>query len=351
MGILSEETPEETAAIEKDMAVSAEQPFDINALLSDQARAPAEPAPPNEEQAPAKETAAEPAEKRAAAKPKEDGHEERQTVQEEPAWIKLLPEPQQNEARKHLKGIRGELARRRDAEHKAREKAEHQMTELHRKVDDYIARQEKAKTEPPPPDPEIDPLAYAKHKEAETATYKEQLKTVETMTVEQQKYDEQVKSILTYAQEVEQEFREEMPDYDDAVAFGRETYIRQMTDMGHNAKTAEAELRMLLLRQAALMQQDGGNFAKWVYAQAKQLGYKAATAAAEQPAGKKGGSNAAAQSIVKGQQAGKSLGKNGKTVNSELTWDSLSGMEGEEFDRAFEALSEKETGRSNRLLG
>ena len=338
MGILSEETPEETASIEKDMAATAEQPFDIGALLDEQSRTQTETAPAEKE----------PAGKRTIAKPKEGDHEERQIGQEEPTWVKLLPEAEQNDARKHLKGIRGELSRRRDAERKAREKSEHQMTELHRKIDDYVARQEAARTEKPPPDPEIDPLAYAKHKEAETAAYKQYAETVQNQTAEQQQYNEQVNGIMAYAQEVEQEFREETPDYDAAVAFGRETYIRQMTDMGYNAKTAETELRMILLRQAAFLKQDGGNFAKWVYAQAKQLGYNASAATAAE---KKGSSNVAAQSIVKGQQAGKSLGKSGKVGSTDLTWDSLSSMEGEEFDRAFEKLVEKETGRNSRLLG
>jgi hypothetical protein len=142
-----------------------------------------------------------------------------------------------------------------------------------------------ARDQPPPPTPETDPLGYVAHQTAQTAAEVQALRQQQWQRDQQQAYAYQQQQEAQRQQQVvhqfvnrvttsEAAFREEHPDYQEALTFAVNRRTRELTAAGWDESGAR-EIAGNDARNLALQWvQRGQNPAQMAYAMAQAMGYQ-----------------------------------------------------------------------------
>lgn len=148
---------------------------------------------------------------------------------------------------------------------------------------------------------------------------------------QQDQRNREVQAIATTMSEYEADFREESPDYDDAVKHLTGAWDQQFEAMGYSPDQRKQIIDNLSINAVQVALQAGKDPAKAIYEAAQKVGYaRQATPAA--------GAQKLAQ-MQAGAAAAKTLSGGGSGVQGEgLTLKQLAGLEGAAFDSAMEKL-------------
>lgn len=184
----------------------------------------------------------------------------------------------------------------------------------------FLARQEAAKE--PPPDFDIDPVAAMKHSTESISGRLEKIEKAEQQAEQSRAVSEQLGRLQTIARTQRDSFIKENKDFDEAHAFVRESYDKELQTMGY----ADPMQRQAMLNQyeIAMGQQaiaDQANMAQRIYDLAKVRGYKATAPVQDDKAGR----------IAAGQAAAKSLGSASGSGEPQITPKVVAAMSDAEF--------------------
>jgi len=156
-------------------------------------------------------------------------------------------------------------------------------------------------------------------------------------TQAQTQQERQFQQINTRMQEYEGDFRAIQPDYNDAAEFFRQSRIKDYEEQGYTGAELNKALTDEFVGLVARTMQSGKDPAEVVYNLAKNRGFggEQRKPVVDKPSEK-------LQTIARGQQSSRSLSQmGGKQGGSNLTMESVSKLDGAEFDKAFARLREQ----------
>lgn len=183
-------------------------------------------------------------------------------------------EPEEGEEPRRSRGaserIRQEVERRKELETK--------MERMEERFQQLLERSQQPQQQPQPETPipslDDDPAgnfdARLKRAEETQAQYQERLKQEE----QHRQYYQQVQQIDTKYQEDVSRFKEEHPDYMDAMTFLQQSRMEEWQALGLSPLQAEQQLREEALQRTAFLQSNGRSAAEHFYDLARRRGYK-----------------------------------------------------------------------------
>ena len=189
-----------------------------------------------------------------------------------------------------------------------------------------------------PPDHEDDPIGAIEWMKARIAANDAKEAEAQAAQEARQRESQEVQSLTKEFSDHEAEFREETPDYDDAVKYLRENRVKELILFGYPENEAINLFAQEVFATLRDTKQRGLNPAQVAYGLAKQRGY----------AGKVAGATML-DTIAKGQSAAKTLSGGGGKGNGELTVEAVGNLKGAAFDTAFAKLMSQERERERRL--
>lgn len=167
-----------------------------------------------------------------------------------------------------------------------------------------------------------DRVARDQHQQQQTAQQREQ----------QARQDRQYEQLQTATREFENDFREEQPDYDEALGFLSNAWDAQFELMGYPPEQRQQLIRRLFLGAVSTAMQSKRDPARSAYEAAKRVGYAAPAAAGAAATDK-------LNQVKAGQQAAKTLSGGGSAVQgSGISLKAIANLEGAAFDSAMAKL-------------
>lgn len=243
------------------------------------------------------------------------------------------PEKDDKSENKVNYGALHEERQRRKAEAERAKKAEERAEELERRIKQY--------EQPKQPDINDDPLE-ALRKETE------QLKSFLTVQAKAALADKETTDYWSRVAESEKAFKQDKPEFDDAMNFLAKTRLEELADLGWNETEARKVLSDEIKWISDKAYEDEVNPAERFWNLANRRGFKAENPTeekAETP--KENSADLKLKSIEKGQQANRALPPASKSVKQDLTAealadmkvDALSNLQGDtDFDKAWNKL-------------
>jgi len=242
---------------------------------------------------------------------------------DEPA--KAEEEKPKEEKKVNLGALHEERARRK-AEKEAREAAERERDELRVMLAQYKR---------PAAEVDDDPIESIRRDN-------EQVKQVLVAQAQVALQQKQEAEYWSRVRESEQAFKQDVPDFDDAIKFLADSRLDELKDLGWSDQEAQKVLQDEIKWISDKAYNDEVNPAERFYALAKRRGFSKAVEPAKSNEG-----DAKIESIKKGQELNKNLPLGSKTSKQDLTAealadmpvDALSSLQGQtEFDKAWKKL-------------
>lgn len=194
-----------------------------------------------------------------------------------------------------------------------------------------VTRAEKAAE----PNIDEDPIAWMKYAKTRLEGFDAERTADEERTKREQAQSGEVAQIAQRMQEFEKDYRDDHPDYDDAVAHFRKVRTEELGDEGVSGAEMNNALVQELVSIVARAVRAGKDPADVIYKLSKKRGFGV------------DGSTKKLQTIERAQQAGKSLSQaGGRQGDGELTYEYVSSLKGEEFRKAFQKLRAQEKRRA-----
>lgn len=220
-----------------------------------------------------------------------------------------------------------ERAKRRQIEAQAQAYQE-QLQMLQQQFEAQQARQRAARFKVP--DPEENVIEAVKYERAVRLAQERQQQQAYQAQQEQMQQLNYVNRLKTGVEDLEAEFREQNPDYDEHADFVVDFEQQRLEMMGVPKAQAEQMAINWAINAADMMMKQGVNPAKAAYEQAKRMGFKPKAAAAAEAAGAKHAQQKA------GQDASRTLSGGGAGAGTDMSLQRMSGLKGAAFDSAFE---------------
>lgn len=242
----------------------------------------------------------------------EPGHDP--DAPEDDAKAKTVPQGALHAERERRKGVEAELAT-------AREQLA-QIAELRRKA---AERQPAAL-------PAADDPAALDHLRNRIAEIDQRQTQADTQRTQEQLDHYEVQQLASVMAQSEAAFRQETPDYDDAINYVIEARARELQLYGMDPVSIQQAISGEITEIARTAIQQGKNPADIGYQIAQARGYRPAQVQQQQ-----GGGAAAAQvaAIAKAQQAGKTLGSGGGSSAATLNANSIAALSDDEFEALY----------------
>lgn len=200
----------------------------------------------------------------------------------------------------------------------------------------------------PPPDPNVDPQGAMQwiidRVNANDAREAEQAETRQ----QQAQREQAVQSVIQGVAEYERDFREDHPDYDDAVKHLRQSRQEELELMGVPPDRAALMVNQEVFQTAANLLRQGIDPSRFAYQTAIKRGYKSGQGQSDGKPNPGNPASDALDKITQGQEAAKTIGS-GARPSGELTIESVSKLNGAAFDAAFKKLMAQESERERRL--
>lgn len=226
-----------------------------------------------------------------------------------------------------------ERSRRKEAE-EARRVAEDRFAKLLESLSQQQGQGHQQPQPEPEVDPDADPLAAVKAHHEELRQFKEWRRQQEQAAQAQQQW----MSIAADIEASEAEFKQQAPDYTDAVAFLKTQAEATYRMMGMQPAQVQQALMRDVAQMAMVARQSGKSPAEFAYEFAKVRGYQPNPAAPKQDNAPAPEGMAAAdkvRSIAEGQRAQRSIGQVAGGASPDLTADSVLAMSDDEFMAAI----------------
>lgn len=305
---------------------------------------------PSDEESPVadKEAKPEPDEKAEKTAPEQPKGSEKPR----PPWFEALPENQREEAAKYLDNMHAARAEARAERRRVQEEADRRAKLYETTIKETIAKTLKEHTTAEKaPDPDIDPEGYAKYQERRAEDASKRAKELEEQQQQALQWQQQQQELKSWLTEQEDEFREEHPDYNEAVQYLAKLEIEKNMEDGAPYEAAQAETTSKMNKRLLEYHEKGWNIAKWVYNQAVKNGWgqqhNNGQEVATQPKKPAGKGEKIAEAISAGEKASRALGSGGTSSTGELTLEDISRIKDpDEHDRAYEAWVNRQLGRN-----
>lgn len=177
------------------------------------------------------------------------------------------------------------------------------------------------------PDMDADPIGWMKYAKGELDAFKTERRQTDAQVKAQQEQQAAMAQIGKRMDDFEKDFREDHPDYDDAVAHFRREREAELKESGVSQGELGDALRQDLVSVVARAIRAGKDPAEVVYKLAKNRGFGVDKR------------DAKLETIERAAKAGKSL-TDGSTRagDGELTFEYVSSLKGKEFTEAFAKL-------------
>jgi uncharacterized protein YoaH (UPF0181 family) len=231
-----------------------------------------------------------------------------------------LPEEElKKRAEQKTQALRQERQARREAEKRAQE-LERQFAEL------------KASLTPQPqkPDPKVNPVEYLAYLDQQlTQAEQAQVRRIQEQQVQSQQ-QAQTNDLVSRIAEAENDYRESVPDYFDAVNHLRQNRVEELMLAGLSDQEAVQAVAQDLVFLAQNAMERGRDPAEVAYNLAKKRGWGANQAQEK--------AQAKIDTIARGQKAAQSLSASGGRGNNDLDVADVANLSGAAFDDAFEKL-------------
>lgn len=214
-------------------------------------------------------------------------------------------------------------------EREMRRELEGKLAKQEAVLQEIIARQQQIAQEnqAPAPDPDEDPIGHFQHEIDQLKQTQQQRQMYEQQQLQAQRMEQERQHFVdTYAADLRQ-YQRDKPDFNEAYQHVATVLDKQLQAAGWTEPTQrETMLRDYETRMAAQAWQSGRSAAEVIYEFAQAQGYGAS-------------SENKMETIQRGQQASTSLSTGGRTdASNEVTLETLSDLEGAEFDKAFAKL-------------
>lgn len=219
------------------------------------------------------------------------------------------------------------------AEREARSRTEERLLALVKAQQEFNARQ----AEEQPPDPEMEPEAYAQHQERQIAELQNKVTEFRENQEKQTRAQEEYNKLYSYAAQQEDYFRDEHPDYDDAVIYASDYRVKELMAEGHSRKGAEDRLRGEIEDVMRYMQANGGNVAQYVYKKANDWGFNQSKEDKADPAKVKEEISASEAKKNEIKKKNKSVSTSG-SATPDLTEMDIDDMNDQEFSEFMKGL-------------
>jgi hypothetical protein len=238
------------------------------------------------------------------------------------------PKPEKSEAEKAAASLQKALR----AERRERQALQAKIEQLER----IATAPPKAEANPWEgiPDPNEDPIGALEHIKRLADTQAEQQRQESARAQQEAAMLRQVQSIADAMRNAEEDFRDDTPDYDNAVNFLRDQVLAELEDNGMSKAEALEKMNRDFLNLVPTALRAGKNPAEVAYKMAQKRGYKGLDKA-----------GAKIETIRQGQKAAVSLSSGGQQTSKPLTAATVANLKGKAFDAAFDKLRAQERRR------
>lgn len=256
---------------------------------------------------------------------------EKKTADETPARAPLSPEELAQRHDQVRTALREERAQRRAERAEFLAKQE-KLEQAFQRVQESLRAPPRQQAETPPQLTYEDAVAEMWHRQQQQDQWeRQQHAQSQQQAAQQQENARAIAQLQSTMGEYEADFRDEAPDYDDAIKHLTATWDSQFEMMGYAPDQRQALINNLSVNAVHTALTAGRDPAKAIYEAAKRAGYAAKPAAAT-------GAEKLSQ-IQAGQAASKTLSGGGSGVQGEgLSLKHLASLEGAAFDAAMEKL-------------
>lgn len=184
------------------------------------------------------------------------------------------------------------------------------------------------------PDPNADPIGALEHIKRIADAQAEQQRQEQSRSAQEAAMLRQVQTIADAMRDAEEDFRDDNPDYDDAVGFLRDQVMAELIDNGFSKSEALEKMNRDFLGLVPTALKAGKNPAEVAYKMAQKRGFKGLDKAA-----------AKIETIRQGQSAARSLSAGGQQAAKPLSVTNVANLKGAAFDAAFDKLRAQERRR------
>ena len=184
------------------------------------------------------------------------------------------------------------------------------------------------------PDPNADPIGALEHIKRIADAQAEQQRQEQSRSAQEAAILRQVQTIADAMRDAEEDFRDDNPDYDDAVGFLRDQVMAELIDNGFSKSEALEKMNRDFLGLVPTALKAGKNPAEVAYKMAQKRGFKGLDKAA-----------AKIETIRQGQSAARSLSAGGQQAAKPLSVTNVANLKGAAFDAAFDKLRQQERRR------
>lgn len=184
------------------------------------------------------------------------------------------------------------------------------------------------------PDPNADPIGALEHIKRIADAQAEQQRQEQSRSAQEAAMLRQVQTIADAMRDAEEDFRDDNPDYDDAVGFLRDQVMAELIDNGFSKSEALEKMNRDFLGLVPTALKAGKNPAEVAYKMAQKRGFKGLDKAA-----------AKIETIRQGQSAARSLSAGGQQAAKPLSVTNVANLKGAAFDAAFDKLRQQERRR------
>ena len=184
------------------------------------------------------------------------------------------------------------------------------------------------------PDPNADPIGALEHIKRIADAQAEQQRQEQARSAQEAAMLRQVQTIADAMRDAEEDFRDDNPDYDDAVGFLRDQVMAELIDNGFSKSEALEKMNRDFLGLVPTALKAGKNPAEVAYKMAQKRGFKGLDKA-----------SAKIETIRQGQSAARSLSAGGQQAAKPLSVTAVGNLKGAAFDAAFDKLRAQERRR------
>ena len=281
---------------------------------------------------------------------------DKQPQRQQPESVET-PEPQAKEPDQaklvDKRALDEERTRRKKAEQTARER-EVELAKVNTRFEMLTKALEANAAQPTPPVAETpvpafdtDPKAWIDHNVRELQRKQEafdrrlaDFQAGNQQIVEQQRQQQQIAELQSWAQEQEQDYMQAMPDYNQAMAHllaARQAHIRAIGE--DDPVRIQQAIRADIINTAYFARQKGRNFAETLYKLAEASGYKPSNGGADNPLAPARtptvNVDSAAERLLRGNDMATTLGSTGAAPRGELATQAIANMSDAEFEAVY----------------
>lgn len=260
----------------------------------------------------------------------DEAEESQETKEQEAEENPLDPLPAEEWKSRHdnLKGALAEERKFRQQQAAQNERMEQAYQKLLERMGTTEPKQEQLAI----PDAADDPLAALRWVQDSLKQQQAQQAEQARMSQEQQQQAQQFQAFQSELTRMDQEFAKDHPDYFEAVDFYSQSRAEELTAFGYNPMQVQQTLAADIRQLASSAIQAGVNPAEVAYKQAQARGF--------QPKDQEGTKRV--QQIQRGRKATSPLSSGGGKSGNVPTLADIAELDGEEFDKAVEALRKRE---------